>query len=205
MTRNQIRPVRSLLIFLIVVFIGGALLAPWLYRLLQALATFSGIADSLAHQPFRRYVDRSILGLALLGIWPLLRSLGTRSAAEVGLVNPSGEWIRLAAGLALGFGSLAAVALIVLALHGRTLNDSLTPGRLARGVAGAALTAGVVAVLEEILFRGAIFGALRRSCQWRLALLVSSMIYAIVHFMGRADLPGPRDLGLRPRASRRES
>jgi energy-converting hydrogenase Eha subunit F len=29
------RPLRALLIYIVVIFIGGALLAPWLYRLAQ--------------------------------------------------------------------------------------------------------------------------------------------------------------------------
>ncbi len=49
----------------------------------------------------------------------------------------------------------------------------------------------MVAVLEEVLFRGAIFGGLKKIFHWVFALVVSSMIYAIVHFMRSADLPGP--------------
>jgi membrane protease YdiL (CAAX protease family) len=181
------RPLRSLLIFVLVVFVGGALLAPWLWWLVQAVAPDS----HLAHNPFRRYVNRSLLGLALIGMWPLLRSLGAKSLREVGLVKPAGEWGRLAAGIALGFGSLACLAAIALVAHGRTLNSSLTGAEFATGLVGAALTAIVVSVLEELLFRGAIFGALRRAWDWRSAALVSSMIYAIVHFMRNADLAGP--------------
>ncbi len=181
------RPVRALLIYLIAVFIGGALAAPWLYWVAQTVAPNS----HLAHNPFHRFVDRSLLGLALIGIWPLLRSLGATSWREVGLVKPAGQWQLLSGGFALGFGSLACAALLVLAGHGRRFNPSLTMGQLAQGIAAAAGTAIVVAVLEEILFRGAVFGGLRRFWDWRAALLVSSMVYAIVHFMERADLAGP--------------
>jgi uncharacterized protein len=181
------RPIRSLLIFLIVVFIGGALLAPWLYWLVQATAP----ASHLAHNPFHRFVNRSLLALALAGIWPLLRSLGAKSWRDVGLVKTGGEWQRLIAGFALGFGSLACVAIIVLAAHGRQLKLNLTLAQCATDLAGATATAAIVAVLEELLFRGAIFGALRKIWNWRAALLVSSMIYAMVHFMQSADLVGP--------------
>ncbi|HEX3797229.1 MAG TPA: CPBP family intramembrane glutamic endopeptidase [Verrucomicrobiae bacterium] len=186
---NQIRPrpIRALFIFLIVVFIGGALLAPWLYWFVQSVAPDS----HLAHNPFHRFVNRSLLVLALLSIWPLLRSLGARSWRDVGLVNPRGECSRLGAGFALGFGSLAFVAVIVLVAHGRQFNSDLTAAKLTGKIAGAAATAIVVAVLEELLFRGAIFGALRKVCDWRIALLISSMIYAIVHFMQSADAAGP--------------
>jgi membrane protease YdiL (CAAX protease family) len=181
------RPYRSLLIFISVVFIGGALLAPWLYWLVQSLAPDS----TLAHSPFPHFVSRSFLWLALLGSWPLARSLGAKSGKELGLVRPAGEWGRLAAGFALGFGSLACLAIIVLAARGRALNHTLTASQLGAELTSAALTALIVSVLEEILFRGAIFGALRRVADWRFALLLSSMIYAIGHFLETAGLNGP--------------
>jgi membrane protease YdiL (CAAX protease family) len=52
------------------------------------------------------------------------------------------------------------------------------------------VTAVVVAVLEEILFRGGVFGLFRRAMDWRVALLISSMVYAIVHFMQSAIVQG---------------
>ncbi|MDB6122104.1 MAG: Abortive infection protein [Pedosphaera sp.] len=181
------RPLRSLLIYILVVFIGGALLAPWLYWLVQS---FAHTAPKLANSPFHRYVNRSLLVLALIGIWPLLRSLGAKSFKEIGLVNPIGQTGKLAGGFALGFGSLACVAIIVLTAHGRVFTD-LATGKLAGKMISAALTAIVVSILEELLFRGAIFGGLRRIWNWHAALLLSSMIYAIVHFMKRAELVGP--------------
>jgi membrane protease YdiL (CAAX protease family) len=184
---DRARLVRSLLIYLVVVFIGGALLAPWLYWLAQTLAPGS----HLAHNPFHRFVDRALLGLALIGIWPLLRNLGVNSWREAGLVKPAAQWKFLLGGFALGFGSLACAAVIVMAGHGRQFNSALTPGQFAGGVAGATGTAIVVAALEEILFRGAIFGGLRKFWDWRTALLVSSMVYAIVHFLQNVDVPGP--------------
>jgi len=55
-------------------------------------------------------------------------------------------------------------------------------------MAGASALA--VAVLEELLFRGALFGALRQAHHWMVALFISSTIYALVHFFQR-PLPPP--------------
>jgi uncharacterized protein len=181
------RPIRSLLIFTVVVFVGGALLAPWLYWLVQSLAPGSQLAQS----PFHRYVDRALLGLALLGIWPLMRSLGAKSWRDVGIVKFSGEQKHLMAGALLGFASLACVAIIVLAAHGREFDHDLTAAKLAGKLVGALATAIIVAVLEELLFRGAIFGSLRKVFDWRVALLLSSMAYAIVHFLQKAEITSP--------------
>ncbi|HEX5398658.1 MAG TPA: CPBP family intramembrane glutamic endopeptidase, partial [Verrucomicrobiae bacterium] len=59
------------------------------------------------------------------------------------------------------------------------------------GIFSAAGTAVVVAILEEILFRGGIFGGLRRVLYWPFALAISSAVYAIVHFLQHAELASP--------------
>ena len=79
--------------------------------------------------------------------------------------------------------------MVVLAVGAREVNTSISAGRLVEKVSGAALTAGVVAVLEEILFRGAIFGALRKTFRWPTAVVISSAIYALVHFFSRPASP----------------
>src|ERR1700685_3826454 len=110
------RPFRALVIYLAVVFIGGALLAPWLYWLAQSCAHS---IPKIAAAPFHRYVDRSLLILALAGLWPLLRELGATSLREVGLVLPYGPSKKLFGGLLLGFFSLAVVAGIAIAFGDR--------------------------------------------------------------------------------------
>jgi membrane protease YdiL (CAAX protease family) len=54
----------------------------------------------------------------------------------------------------------------------------------------AGLTAAFVGILEELVFRGALFGALRGVQGWKLALVTSSLVYALVHFLDRAELRG---------------
>ena len=182
-------PARSLLIYLGVVFLGGALLAPWLFWGVQWLAAWLPLFAKLANNPFHRYLNRSLLALALIGLWPLLRSLGLCTFRDVGLVKPAGQWRKLASGFALGFASLACAALVVVAAGARAVNTGDSTSRLIGKVLGAAVTAGAVALLEEILFRGAIFGALRKACRWPGALAISSAIYALVHFFSQPPPP----------------
>ncbi len=181
------RPLGLLLVYILSVFAGGALAAPPVYWLVQALAP----ASPLAGNPFHRFVERALLAFALLGIWPLLRALGADSWSAVGLVAPAGQKSRLAGGFLLGFGSLALLAGLALAGHAREFNANLTATGLGMNILAAAGTATVVAGVEELLFRGVIFGALRRVFSWRGALLLSSMIYAIVHFLQKPQLHGP--------------
>lgn len=179
------RPLRALVIYLIVVFIGGALLAPPLYWLAQA---FAHAFPKIASEPFHRYVDRSVLGLALIGLWPLVKSLGLKSLPEVGLVKPTGQWSKLGAGFLLGFVSLAIVAALAFACHARRISPKLSDGQIVHKLLGAAAAAIIVAILEELLFRGALYGALRKVFHWVFALIISSMIYALMHYFESAKM-----------------
>ncbi len=181
------RPLRALVIYIAVVFVGGALLAPWLYWLAQA---FAHSFPKIAAEPFNRFVDRSLLILALVGLWPLLRKLGVTSWREAGLVGPHGQWNKLLGGLMLGFLSLAFIAGLAIVCGSRAFVQTATAHEVVSTIFNAIGTATVVAVMEEILFRGGVFGGLRKFFYWPLALIISSMIYALVHFLRRVDFSG---------------
>jgi membrane protease YdiL (CAAX protease family) len=188
--KNYRRVMRSLLalaIYLVAVFVGGALLAPWIYWIAQTAAhDFPKIAGA----PFHRFIDRSILFLALAGLWPLLRALGAKSARDMGIVPPYGHFNKFFGGLALGFFSLAVVAGMAIGFGGRAFAQNLTAHQIVGTIFSAMATAAIVATLEEILFRGGIFGGLRRVIYWPYALAASSAIYAITHFFQRAEFTG---------------
>jgi len=182
------RPLRALVIYLFIVFLGGALLAPWLSWLTQTVAPSF---PHLAHSPFHRFVDRALLIVALAGLWPLLRALGVTSLRETGLPPPRGQWNKLGGGLLLGFVTLAAAAGTAMLWSDRVLVPGLTAHKIVGALFSALAAAVIVALIEEILFRGGIFGGLCRTFCWPLALASSSLIYALVHFLERADVAGP--------------
>ena len=185
---SAMRPLRALVIYIVLVFLGGALLAPWLWHLAQLGAHFF---PRMASAPFHRFVDRSLLILALAGLWPLLQALGATSARDIGLSLPYGQSGKLAGGLLVGLISLALVAITAICCHARTLIPDITPHKIVGTLFSATGTAAIVAVLEEILFRGGIFGGLRRVLHWPFALAISSAVYALVHFLQRTELTGP--------------
>ncbi len=47
--------------------------------------------------------------------------------------------------------------------------------------------------MEELIFRGALFGILRRALVWPAALAVSSAVYAAVHFLQKPPAAPPVD------------
>ncbi|MBV9775311.1 MAG: CPBP family intramembrane metalloprotease [Gemmatimonadetes bacterium] len=182
------RPLPALLLFLAAVFGLGALLAPWLYLGAQALAAAYPGARDLARFPFGTYVNRGLLIVALAALPLYLRGAGVRRWSDVGLDPRRVLWRRWAAGFALGFVSLAVVCAVSLAAGGRVF-DFAHVGKLPGRLLGALGTAVLVGVIEELLFRGAIFGTLRRAIAWPAALLASSAIYAIVHFLAKPAPP----------------
>jgi hypothetical protein len=182
-------PPCALLAYLAVVFLGGALLAPWLYDVTQWAGGPFPWAEGLARQPFHRFVNRSMLGLAVIGLWPLARGLGLRSWRKLGLTNPAGQGRNLTTGLVLGFVSLAVVAVAAVAGGARQWDLAHSAAKWLAHLANAGFAALLVSVLEEVVFRGALFGGLRRHWRWPSALAVSSAIYALVHFLQKPASP----------------
>jgi membrane protease YdiL (CAAX protease family) len=90
----------------------------------------------------------------------------------------------------LGFVSLAIIAGMAFAGGARMFTQTATAHQVVAILFKAMGAAAVVAVMEEILFRGGAFGGLRKFFYWPLALVASSLLYALVHFLHRADFAG---------------
>lgn len=179
---------RSLLIYIATVFVAGALIAPWVYWLTQWTAGHFPTIQPLAAAPFHRYVNRSLLFVAVIGLWPFLISLRAVSWQTVGLARNHAQWRHFGAGFTLGFLTLLLVAVVAIAAGSRKLAPNLDAD-LATAIVGFAASGMAVALLEELLFRGVLFGALRREHPWILALLLSSAFYAAMHFFLRVKAP----------------
>ena len=179
------RPLRSTFIYIAAVFLGSSLLAPLLYQLAQAAAAQWPALHGLAEQPFRRYVNRSLLFTAILGLSPWLRANGLLSWGDIGMAAPFRQWKLLAGGFALGFATLAVAALTSTWLGPREWNLAHPPALYVKHLVKAGAAALVVAVLEEILFRGGLFSVLRKQWRWPVALILSSLLFAFLHFLDR--------------------
>ena len=160
------------------VILLACLLSPPLYWAGSALAE-RGILPFLQGFPFHRYFSRCFQLAALLMLWPAFRWIGIRRLDELGIErNPL--WGRdLLAGFATAF-------LPVLALGAGYLAFGVYHWKNGIPISGGLrilATAGVVAVLEEFLFRGVLLGLCLRSMRPVAAVLVSSAAFAIVHFL----------------------
>ena len=175
------------------VFTGGALLAPWLFWLAGILSGHFPAFQSLAGHPFHRYVNRGVLLLAFLGLWGLARRLGFNSWSAVGFARTGREGRDLFAGFGVGLGVLALVGGLQFAAGVRDWNDPRTAEELIRCLLRAGVAAAWVSVAEELVFRGLLFGGLRQSFRWPVALAVSSAFYSMVHFFARPPSPASVD------------
>src|SRR5689334_24110802 len=152
------RPVRAIGFYLLAVFLGGAVVAPWLYDSVRFAAHHYPELQSLAGKPFSRYVSRSFLLLALVCLPSLLQDTGLKSWRSIGLTRRRDWGSQFGWGFILGLTSLAAIVFVTLAAEIRVPVQGFQSGAILTKFIGAAVTAGVVACLEELLFRGVLFG-----------------------------------------------
>ena len=173
------RPLVVFAVFVVVVVFGGALFAPWLYALAQWGLGAGVLPQSLAAFKFPKYVTRAMLVVAVIGVWPFVRALGVRSRSDLGLrKNPA--WPKhYAFGFVCGLIGLSLAAIALFATGAAVFKDPIPWPKLL----DAAATAITVALLEEWLFRGVLFGLARRSMPWLRALLIVSAVFAVLHFV----------------------
>lgn len=179
------RPIGLLFGYLLAVFVGGAVLGSLLYFAAQELAPSFPALENLASKPFHRYASRGALAIALAGIWPLVRAIPLRKF-DLGCVASPGGWRRFVAGLALGAGSLLVVAALIVAGSAAELALPATAVAWVRLFLTAALAGGAVGLIEELLFRGVILGALQKGGGPIVALVGSSVLYSALHFIAPA-------------------
>ena len=135
------------------------------------------------HDDFHRYFNRCLLALALLGLGLLCRFSGIKSASEIGWAKPRENVSWAGKGLLLGLASLTAIALLPLLVGAREILPAQEFSSWINHLKNALLAAVLVALIEETLFRGVLFGLLRRDVNWRWAALVGSLFFAAIHFL----------------------
>lgn len=166
----------------------GCVMSPPLYWTGTWLAE-AGVLPVVKGFPFHRYFSRSMQISALLMLWPAFRWVGIRRLGELG-IRPNGLWKK---DIAAGF-LIALIPLVVLSAG--YLWAGVYEMRAAWEGAGFARIAGTavaVSTIEEFLFRGVLLGlCLRVMGPWR-AAVVSSAVFAAVHFLrgSKAPLDGP--------------
>ncbi len=177
-----------LLLYLAGVILLGALLAPPLFWLGQSVIA-RGLILGLARFDFETYFHRALLVAALVLLWPLLRGVRVRGWRDLGLEKNA----RPASDLGIGF-VIAAIPLLCCGAALIALNIySLRQSFLWHKMPTVLFAASFVPILEELLFRGFILGILLRSFSRFGALLFTSALFSIIHFLKAPDATTPND------------
>ena len=179
-----VRNTAAIAVYLLIVFIGAAIMAPvaWMAVFSDAPAlSFLNFLES--HDDFHRYFNRCLMLLALIGLSILWRVTKIGSWTELGWADFPNAKKNIGMGLLIGLASLMAVAALGLIFEAREFRPAHTLGEWGKhwlNTLGAAI---VVGILEETLFRGILFGLLRRDMNWRWAAVFSALLFACVHFI----------------------
>jgi membrane protease YdiL (CAAX protease family) len=179
--------------------IALCILAPLVY--LAACALAAGLLAYPLHfvlpdeLGYHTLVSRGAEVLLALGLIPLGRRLAV-GRAELGWSAPArlalGAWAR---GFAYGLLMLGAHLAILLLLDVRSINyDKLETARILRLSAKAWLIGLAVASIEEPIFRGFLFGALKQKVSAVNAALISAFYFAALHFLDGDLRPAPEDV-----------
>jgi membrane protease YdiL (CAAX protease family) len=143
---------------------------------------------------FRKLVSQGGQVFLFLGLVVLAGRLGL-NAASLGMSRlfPR-QWL---VGFALGVLMLGLHVLGLLALDVRVVKEGGLPGAEAlANILGKALATGIgVALLEELLFRGALFATARKLAGPAAAVVISAFYYAMLHFVGARWAPELSGLG----------
>lgn len=202
MTADRLTPLFSLLLLFIVAPLLALLASPWVYTAIQSRAPevlewvrdceaagthllWADLADSVFDSPYRRVNDRCVLVAVLFFLVPAYRMSGLKGRGDFGIPKRR-DGARL-----FGVGLIAAAASMLITyviglgagVYGPTNLDSGLSGDILQIVVGALL----IGVLEEILFRGYILTAIRKSLGPVAAVLLSSALFAVVHFIKPAE------------------
>ena len=167
--------------------------------LILAAAVYKPLFDSLAlvgNVDPVRLLYRFAMLLALFGFWPFLRWLDLNRKEQLGLAGPGSTRRReVVTGFLCGVLILSLLIFTLLALEVRVVRpwtDEL--GMKIARTASIALFAGLlIAVIEEVFFRGAMFSAIRRTSNFWLAATLTSLLYAALHFVRPAPPVGEVD------------
>ena len=161
--------------------IGGALLAYPVYSLAHELG---------ADWPFHRVANRLATLVLLVGLIWLLRRMHLNNRADLGYGLERRRFIVVALkSLAIGTLSMLPIIAMLLALDLREARADLSLA-LGAKIAVRGLISGVlVALIEETFFRGALHTAIKRESGARATIVLTSLVYASVHFLNRVRIP----------------
>ena len=112
--------------------------------------------------------------------WVMLRGIDKLSWRELGLDRSAASPPVLVKGVALGGLTIGGASLLLLATHMLRI-DPTAPGSWWGEAGRSTIFLLPAAFFEEFFIRGYVFATLRRAAGWRLALIVTSVVFGLLH------------------------
>lgn len=180
-------PLASFVVFMLL--IAGALL---IAAVLSPLI-FWTLGDYPIHRIFNRIAELAFL----LGIFLWLRRQPDAPRVALGFNLPGATmWRQALAGFVAGLALMGIVTALLMWLGARRWNVDATPffAAVAHALPVALLSGILVGLVEETFFRGLLYGSMRRHGSKALAVLVTSLCYAAVHYLGERTRIAPQEV-----------
>lgn len=135
---------------------------------------------------FERVASRAVLIMAIVLFMALYKKLGFSSWRDIGFNTDKKQFFAdLAKGIALGLLIMLPVVIGLLITQNRVLEVDLDLSALniLDQIVTALIAGLIIALIEETLFRGAMLSAIKKQSSVVFAIVVTSLIYAAVHFI----------------------
>ncbi len=170
------QPTAMFIAYLAIALIIGALLAYPAYLALRPVID----------EPMYRYVTRGAMVVALIGLTSFLRHLNLNNRQALGYALPPRQFITtMLVGLLAGIIIMLPLVLTLIALDIRPVAPGWIfawPDFMLAAFEGLIIGL-VVALIEETFFRGAMFTAVHRHSGLWPACVLTSLLYAVLHFL----------------------
>jgi membrane protease YdiL (CAAX protease family) len=187
--RDKSSPVLAAFLYFLIVVGGTALVAPRFHATAQFLfQEVNWRFGRLASQPFYRYIYGTLVLLAMVALPWLLKNLRIRSLTDLRLKPDARHFGEAIQGAAWGLISFLLLSALLFASNIRVFdaeNSARWVGQLKNFIP---VSIGL-ALLAEILFRGALFTAFRRNHRFWIAAVLSGVFYAFFHFLEKPESP----------------
>lgn len=134
--------------------------------------------------PPHQLIQRGGIIIAAIGLWPFLYTLGIKNLTTIGYeVTPFHLLQTITFGLLVGTIILFFLIAILIWLNVRYFTPGISFMRLPLIISSGMLSGLIIAILEESFFRGAVFTMIRQKHNATAAILWSSLLYSILHFI----------------------
>jgi membrane protease YdiL (CAAX protease family) len=182
---------RTFAVFVGLIFAALAVVA------LLAYPAWLAVAPLIEEPRFHRIASRLAMLALVIGFLLVARRLSLADRTSLGYGVPPRTFLReLGIALALGVGLMLPIVAIMtgIGLRDPRAHVPLDFASVAGFAAGGLASGLAVAFIEETFLRGAMFTGIARESGTRAAILLTSFLYAALHFFAKARM-APEDIG----------